>query len=181
MFKNLTYQKKLKLLGPLALVALLLVYLLGFKKTFAIRSEIIAKQEKLATAKDLDAKLGVIRSKLQKIDDVIGNDPDSTSKVIDVILEDITTYCNAQGCTLREIPVMHQASDANFDIDTYFITIEGPYNKLLSLVYQLEQKKKNGGRLSSCLFFSRKNNTTKKLSLEATLSIQQYNKRNEKN
>ena len=177
MFKDLTYQKKLKLLGPLALIALMLVYFLGIKKTINLRSDIKEKQQKLILAKDLDGKVSLIRAKLKKIDKLIGNDMDSSSKVIDVILEDITTYCNTQGCTLREIPVMHEASDANFDIETYFITVEGPYKQLLNLIYLLEQKKNGSGRLSSCLLYSKKNNATKKLSLEATLYIQQYNKK----
>ncbi|MDP2384979.1 MAG: hypothetical protein Q8M29_01290 [Bacteroidota bacterium] len=177
MFKDLTYQKKLKLLAPLAIVALLLVYFLGIKKTISLRSEIKEKQEKLIQAKDIDTKVSLIRSKLKKIDNLIGSDMDSSSKVIDVILEDITTYCSEQGCTLRDIPLMHEASDNNFDIETYFITVEGSYKQLLNLVYLLEQKKKSGGRLSSCLLYSKKNNATKKLSLEATLYIQQYNKK----
>ena len=177
MFKDLTYQRKLKLLAPLAIVVLLLVYFLGIKKTLSLRSEIKEKQEKLIQAKDIDGKVSLIRTKLKKIDNLIGNDMDSSSKVIDVILEDITTYCSEQGCTLRDIPTMHEAADANFDIETYFITVEGSYKQLLNLVYLLEQKKKNGGRLSSCLLYSKKNNATKKLSLEATLYIQQYNKK----
>lgn len=181
MFKDLTYQRKLKLLAPIAVIALLLVYFFGIRKTLTLRSDIKAKQEKLAQSKDINTKVSLIRAKLKKIDALIGNDMDSSSKVIDVILEDITTYCNKEGCTLRDIPVVHQASDNNFDIETYFITVEGAYKQLLNLVYLLEQKKKSGGRLSACLFYSKKNNATKKLSLEATLYIQQYNKKQHAN
>lgn len=181
MLNGLTYQKKLKLLAPVAIVAILLVYFLGIKKTLAIRSDINEKKEKLALAKDLNGKVSLIRTKLKRIDELVGNDMDSSKKVIDVILEDITSYCNTQGCTLRDIPEVHKASDANFDIETYLITVEGNYKQLISLVYLLEQKKKSGGRLSSCQFYSRKNNATKKLSLEATLYIQQYNKKQDAN
>ena len=177
MLRELTYQKKLKLLGPVAILALLLVYILGFKKTLNLRAEINAMKDKLTVAKDLDSKVSLIRGKLKKIDELIGSDTDSSDKVIDVVLEDITHYCNTEGCTLREIPQAHTASDANFYIETYFITIDGTYKQLLNLIYLLEQKKKSSGRLSSCLFHSKKNNATKKLSLEVTLYIQQYNKK----
>jgi hypothetical protein len=160
MLNGLTYQKKLKLLAPVAIVAIFFVYFLGIKKTLAIRSDINEKKEKLALAKDLNGKVSLIRTKLKHIDELVGNDMDSSKKVIDVILEDITNYCNTQGC---------------------IITVEGHYKQLLNLVYLLEQKKKNGGRLSSCKFYSRKNNATKKLSLEATLYIQQYDKKQNAN
>jgi hypothetical protein len=181
MLNGLTYQKKLKLLAPVAIVAIFFVYFLGIKKTLAIRSDINEKKEKLALAKDLNGKVSLIRTKLKHIDELVGNDMDSSKKVIDVILEDITNYCNTQGCIIREIPEVHTASDANFNIETYLITVEGHYKQLLNLVYLLEQKKKNGGRLSSCKFYSRKNNATKKLSLEATLYIQQYDKKQNAN
>lgn len=178
MFKNFTYKQKLKLLLPVTVVSLFLIYVLGLSKTLALRSEIKEKQEKLILSKDVNSKIGAVRSKIAYIDDIVGNDLDSTKSVMDIILENITTYCSAHDCTVREIPVFHSASDRNFDIDTYFITIEGNYHNLLNLVFEMEQKKKSGGRLSSVLFFTRKNNTTKKLSLELTLYIQQYNKIN---
>ncbi|MCD6067955.1 MAG: hypothetical protein K0S33_2781 [Bacteroidetes bacterium] len=179
MLKGMTYQRKLRLLLPVAIAALLFVYLFGLKKTFATRSDIRDKKEKLALSKDVNAKMSLVKAKLNSIDNMIGQKPDSSKKVIDIILEDVTTYCNNEGCTLKEIPEMHHAEDKNFRIETYFITVEGDYRKLLNLVYLLEQKKKSGGRLSSCTLYTRKNNQTKKLSLESTLYIQQYDKKNE--
>jgi Tfp pilus assembly protein PilO len=181
MFKSMTYQRKLQLLIPAAILALLLVYLFGLKKTFATRNDIQQKKEKLALSKDINAKMGLVKSRLNSIDNMIGQKPDSSKKVIDNILEDVTTYCNSEGCILKAIPETHHAEDKNFSIETYFITVEGNYKKLLNLVYLLEQKKKGGGRLSSCILYTRKNNQTKKLSLESTLFIQQYDKKNETN
>jgi hypothetical protein len=179
MFKGMTYQRKLRLLLPAAGLALLFVYLFGLRKTIAARSDVQEKKAKLALSKDINNKMGLVKAKLNSIDNMIGQKPDSSKKVIDIILEDVTTYCNNEGCTLKEIPETHHAEDKNFSIETYFITVEGNYKKLLNLVYLLEQKKKSGGRLSSCTLYTRKNNQTKKLSLESTLFIQQYDKKNE--
>lgn len=114
----------MKLLFPVALLALILIYFHGIKKTIDVRRDIIAKEEKLAQSKDVDGKINLLQSKIKTIDNIVGNDLDSSKNVMDLILENITTYCNSNGCTLKAIPEIHKATDSNFDIDTYFVTIE---------------------------------------------------------
>ena len=182
MLKSLTYQQKLKWLGIVAILSFVIVYTLAVKKTFEEKSTCEEKQKTLEFSKDLDNKLAQIKMELVKLERVTGQKPDSSKKVIALLLESISEYCNKNGCILKEIPRPIYSKDPNFDIETNVITVEGDYAQLLNLLYLLEQKEKSGGRLSSLYFSTKKNNNTKRINLELTMYFQEFNKlQNESN
>ncbi|HWY38184.1 MAG TPA: hypothetical protein VNY73_06465 [Bacteroidia bacterium] len=176
MFKNLNSGKKLKWLGAVILLALVLVYFLAIKETLHLAGDCRLKEQKLQQSKQLEQTVVLLRNEIKNLDRQIGSQPDTTRKVMDLLLDNITEYCNSNGCTIKEIPAAAQAVNNGYEIETYFITLEGSFKQLLSLAYLLEQKKKTGGHIASLLFQVTKNNNTKKQELLLTLYVQHYNK-----
>ena len=176
MFKDLNSALKLKLLGGGVLLSLLLVYFLAIRDTLNIRSDCKVKKIKLTESKRLDEKIGALRNQIKTLDIQIGNQPDTTKKVIDLLLDYVTEYCSNSGCQIKEIPTSAKALSNGYEVETYFVTLSGPYNDLLNLVYILEQKKKTGGHIASLLFSVLKNNNTKKQELLLTLYVQHFKK-----
>lgn len=176
---NLAYKKRLQLLGIGFVLVLFLVYTLALKKTIVAAKDCSAKEEKLALSKQLEKKIGALRLQVAELDNIIGEMPDTSKKVMDLLLENITGFCSENNCILKEIPGTHQAVDANFEIETNFITVQGDFKNLLNLVYLLEQKKKTGGRVASVNFYSKKDFNTKRTALYLTLTVQHFKKRND--
>lgn len=176
MFKNLDSGKKLKLLGAIILLGLVLVYFLAVRETIQLAKACSEKEDKLHQSKQLDQSMVLLRNEIRSIDSQIGSQPDTTRKVMDLLLDNITEYCSSNGCTIKEIPASAHAINNGYETETYFITLEGSFRELLNLVYLLEQKKKTGGHITSLQFFLNRVNNTKKKELLLTLYIQHYNK-----
>jgi Tfp pilus assembly protein PilO len=176
MLKDLTYKKKLRVLAIGFAGMLFIVYSFALKKTLEVKADCEAKQEKLTLSKNLNEEVVSLKKQLAEMDNVIGEMPDTSKKVMDNLLENITAYCSENNCTLKEIPGTHKAKDANFEIESNLITVQGSFHDLLGLVYLLEQKKKTGGRVSSVQYYSKKDYASKKISLYLTLTVQHYKK-----
>src|ERR1700751_1313050 len=99
----------------------MMVYFFAIKKTIAVRSECEEKQKNLELSQNLEARVSEIRIDLAKLERVMGQKNDTNKKVIDLLLESITEYCNKNGCTLRDIPKAMYAKDPNFNIETNVI------------------------------------------------------------
>src|ERR1035437_4451429 len=102
MFKNLNYQQKLKWLGIAVILSFVMVYFFAIKKTIVEKAECEEKQKTLEFSRDLDHKVAEIKMELAKLERVVGQKPDSSKKVIDLLLESISEYCNKNGCILKD-------------------------------------------------------------------------------
>ncbi len=176
MLEKLTTKNKLRLLAGAIILALVLVYFLAIKETIAVASDCGQKEAKLQQSKDLGEKTAILKALIRNIDKQTGGQTDTTKKVMDLLLEHITEYCNSTGCAIKEIPSAAFASRNGYLIESSFITLEGSYKELLELVYLLEQKKRTGGHIASIQFYTIKNNKLKKQELLLTLYVQHYKK-----
>jgi hypothetical protein len=178
MFRNLGYKKKLRFLGIGFLLVLIFIYSFSISDTLDLRNECAEKEQKLVLSRSLENKMLLLRAQTTDLDNIIGEMPDTSRKVMDLLLDNVTFFCSESSSILKEIPGNHTAIDANFEIESNFITVQGTFRNLLNLVYLLEQKKKTGGRVSSINFYSKKDNNTKKTALFLTITVQHYKKRN---
>lgn len=176
MLDKLNSKNKLRLLGGTILLCLLLVYFLAIKETITLASECRVKEQKLQQSKGLNEKTALLRAQIKNLDRQTGGSTDTTHKVMDLLLDHITEFCNGTGCALKEIPSAVTAIRNGYRIESCFITLGGSYKQLLDLVYLLEQKKKTGGHIASIQFYTVKNNKLKKQELLLTLYIQHYKK-----
>ncbi|MGZ3919080.1 MAG: hypothetical protein ACXVNM_07205 [Bacteroidia bacterium] len=176
MFNNINSALKLKLLGGGFLLMLVLAYFLSIRDTITLAGECKQKEQNLAKYKELNGSIQSLSLEAKKIDELIGSQPDTSHKVIDLLLDNVTEYCNDGNCIIKEIPASAKVTNNGYEVETYFLTIEGSFKKLLDLVYLLEQKKKTGGHVASLQFSLNKNNNTKRQELLLTIFIQHYNK-----
>ena len=176
MFKKLNSRSRLRLLAAGIGMLLVLVYVLALQETIGVIGACGEKEERLARSKQLEQEIAGLKLQVRNIDMRVGSQADTTRKVMDLLLEHISDYCNSQGCVLKEIPATAKAMSNGYEVETYFITLSGNFRQLLDLVYVLEQKKKTGGHITSLLFYSVKNNRTKKPDLHLTIHVQRYKK-----
>jgi hypothetical protein len=176
MFKNADHKKKLRFLWIGFALAWVLIYFVALRDTLSLIHDCSDKQKKVEESKKLESAMTLLRAELAVMDKKIGSRPDTTKKVFDLLLDNITGYCNGKECTIKEIPASSRAVSNGYEVETYFITLEGSFKQLLDLVYLLEQRKKTGGHIASLLFFVNKNSHAKKHELRLMLYIQHYNK-----
>lgn len=176
MLEKLTGKNKLRLLTGAIVLVLMLVYFLAIKETIVLASDCRQKETKLIQSKNLKEKTNLLRLQIKNIDKQTGGQSDTTKKVTELLLENITEYCSKTGCSIKEIPSAAYASRNGYLIESSFITLEGSYKELLELVYLLEQKKRTGGHIASVQFYTVKNNKQKKQELLLTLFVQHYKK-----
>jgi hypothetical protein len=176
MFKNLNNGKKIKLLLVGTGVMLVLIYFFSIKETVDLAIDCSEKEMRLEQAKGTVEKMAVLKGQIRKVDAQLGGNKDTTTKVMDLLLQHISEYCSKNGCVLKEIPTPEIANKNSYQIESSFITLQGRYKDLLGLVYLLEQKKKTGGHIASLKFYTVKNQKLKKEELLLTLYVQHYQK-----
>jgi len=175
MFKELTYEKKNRWLIVGAILLAMIVYSLFIKRTIATVGECNELNKKMAMAANAPMQIEKIQSELMTLNSVIGSDQRSESPAREELLGLLTDYCQRSGVVLREFPQTVIKQDKDLLVETNTFTIEGPYTRLLKLVYELEQKKKIG-KVSSVTYQAKKDNTTKRLVLTATIYLQNIKK-----
>lgn len=177
MFKELTYKKKNRWLVVGAILLAMIVYslFLFIKRTAMSISECKELEKRTALAANAPMQIEKIQSELMTLNSVIGSDQRSESPAREELLGLLTDYCQRSGVVLREFPQTVIKQDKDLLVETNIFTIEGQYTKLLKLVYELEQKKKIG-KVSSVTYQAKKDNTTKRLVLTATIYLQNIKK-----
>jgi len=171
MFENRTYKTKNKLLLLIAVLALLLVYLFGLKKTINAIVEYKRISENYEQAQNAPRLLLELQKKLNKINKSVDFSKENTLTAEQNILELVTKICQEYKMTLMQFPKTNKTQKGDFLIETNQFVVEGTFANLIKLVFQIEQKNKVG-RVASIHYELKKNMETKKHYLVATIFIQ---------
>lgn len=137
-----------------------------------IIDEYKTNQQKLEIAVNAPNLAQAIKTEINSIDSKIGAGGTDKSQSL---LELVSNYCQNNNLVLREFPEVLNSYKNDFNLSTQMFVIEGDFASLLQLVYTLEQKVKLG-KVSSVDYTLRKNNTTKKMALTATVYLQNLKK-----
>lgn len=175
MFKNLTYKKKTRYLLIGFAVFLLLSYQLSISNTFEARSECKTYEEQLKFIEDAPQKIAIIESQLAQIENRIGKNTVAQGDFQKLLLEKVSKYCQLNNLILREFPETNSFSRQEYLVETNVVVVEGPFIKLLKLVYELEQKSRIG-KVVALQFSAKKDLKTNVLRLSATIYFQNINK-----
>lgn len=180
MFKNLTYKKKNRLLLIGAILFAMAVYSFALERTYHTYKDCTALEMQLKLAQDAPQKTITLEKRLAEMDALAGNQRGVGMNVQQVLLGSITSYCQNNNVVLREFPKTIETEEKDLLIETNVFVIEGSFSKLLTFIYQLEQKDKIG-RIASLLFQTKKDFKTKSLSLTAMIYVQSIKKQNNEN
>lgn len=175
MLKNLSYEKKNRMLIIAALLFGFVVYSGFVKKTIETYGDCKELHEKMEIASNAPIEKARIQKELVRLNSIIGSEKGSDTPVREALLSMLTGYCQDTNILLREFPSTLTKQETNLMVETNIFTIEGSFAKLLRLIYELEQKQKLG-KISSVTYQSKKDITTKKLILTATVYLQNIKK-----
>ena len=168
--KKLSYKQKNRLLIALAAVFLFMTYFLGIKKTFSKYRECKELENKVQLAVNAPAELTEVEKKYNAMEKSM----ESFAAEINVqqsLLGVVSKYCNENGLVVKDFiqPVM--SSEKDVTIETNSFVVEGPFARMLRLVYNLEQINRLG-RIASVNFSLKRDYAAKSNNLTATIYIQ---------
>ncbi len=173
--KQLTYRQKNKYLLIAFVVLLVLSYLLAIRDTLSCFFAYRSLQKKETQLNQAPQELKSLQVKLKGLNYLIENKQKTHGGVHASLLNIITAYCDEQGILLREYPGSQENIQNDLVVETNIFEVQGPFLKLLNLVYLLEQKQKIG-KVASVRFQSKRDIQTRENILTVTIYIQNVKK-----
>lgn len=170
MLKNKTYKKKLQVMLGGSALFLLLCYFVSINKTVSMIVESNKMEDLLNSVADAPNKINKIKARLLQIENSVIKSDNENNNFQENLLEKVSKYCQVNKIILREFPQAHKYNQQNYNIETYTIAVEGPFVKLLKLVFALETT--NAGKMISVKFESKLDYKTNTNRLTATIFIQ---------
>jgi hypothetical protein len=175
MFKDLTYRQKNKYLLIGFGVFLLLSYMLAIKDTLSAFFDYKALQKKEVQMNQAPQELRSLQVKLKGMNYLIENKQKTHGGVHASLLNAISAYCDEYEILLREYPGSRENIQNDLVVETNIFEVQGPFIKLINLVYLLEQKQ-HIGKVASVKFQSKRDLQTRDNILTVTVYIQNVKK-----
>ena len=171
MLDKLLYKNKFFLLLGLSLLFAVIAYSLAFKKTFKLKDEYKKVKSQLEIVDKAPQEIARHEKKLMEYNSLLDIDLSEDKDAQEILLEQISTYCQAHKMILKEMPQIHISTDQGYEVWTNTVVIGGNFLQLLKLLNNME-KQKVFGTISSVKFQSEENFRTRRRYLTMTLYIQ---------
>jgi hypothetical protein len=176
MLNRLTYKTKINLLLAGGAIALWMFFSMFVSDTFFLLSEQSRLTDSLSVLDNAPQELNLLNIKLKRLEKKAGVTTKKDSRSVQqYLMEIVTQYSNNNNCIVRSIPSISLYKEKDIVVETHIFSLDGTFNNLLKLVYQLEQKYQ-AGKISSVLFRSDLDNKSKRKYLQATVYIQHISK-----
>ncbi len=175
MFKTIPYKKKFIVVLLGFVVLLLASYKKNFKNIFEARKQLNTITNKLNTVDDSSNQIFFLKNEIAQLNDLIGGQTKEPELVQQLILDFITNV--NLDINIHDIEDTHIFNDDDFTIYTNVLQIEGDYNTLLKLLYNIE-KDFSASKVVSSEFYTEKNYRTNSKKLFLKLILQNYEKNN---
>ncbi|MBI2968492.1 MAG: hypothetical protein HYY40_11870 [Bacteroidetes bacterium] len=147
----------------------------AIKKTIDLYDRCAKLEGQLESVSDAPAKTAILEKELEEVDNKIGSGFTTGYDNHQRLLELLTNFCKREGVILREFPKPEKNAQRNYSVETSIFVVEGNFSDLNRLIYELEQKQK-AGKVSSVLFQTKEDYKTKRISLTATIYLQNVSK-----
>ena len=174
MLDRFTYkQRNIGLLAVFVLAGWL-VYSLALSKTIEEANKCSQKIAELAKVENADQRIAGLQADREAIDRVLGEE----NRVLDfqqALLEKVSDYCQDNKLVLREFPQPITETENNYLVETSMVVVEGRFDKLLTLVYELEQQDRLG-KVAAVEFRTEKARRNQKAKLTAAIYVQNVKK-----
>ncbi|TGV01063.1 hypothetical protein [Flavivirga rizhaonensis] len=144
-----------------------------FKHTLAAKKELNQVKQKLASTDNSFNNLYALKNDIKALDKLIGGRSLSPIHVQQKILD----FISKKDITLNIVSIedVHIYRDEEFLIYSNQIELEGSYEALIKLLYEIEKNFKDS-RVVSSEFYSKKNYRTNKQTLFLKIILQNYEK-----
>ncbi len=167
------YQRRYFILIAGTILLLILSYKLGFKRSLELRAECKNLSSRLVNIKDAPMRIKQLEEKKRSIENLIGK-ATYEKDTRDVIVNYVSTYCEKEDVTLRQLHDIHISEEEDYRIETNRLTLEGDFHKLLQLLYHIENDY-TFGQVSSVRFYKAKNIKSRQNELLLEIFVQTIN------
>jgi hypothetical protein len=171
LLSNLTYKKKLKVLGILTIPILVVCYKLAFSNTILEYKKYKEYVTQNAGTNNSENSLTALNSKKAAIEALLKQYELDTLNTNKNLISVVTNFCNENRLDFKEYKPLNIFHVQELPVFTRAITVEGDFIKCLQLVYALENELQVG-RVSSVQYKTYEDPQTKALRLTCTLYIQ---------
>jgi len=138
MMKNISYRQRFIYLLIGGVLICWLVYGLSLSETFRVRKEYKVLATRLDKANTAGASVLFYERELKKIDSLIGADSYVGNYTQEILLNKITRFARKHQVMIVNFPKPHFFFEGKYKVYTYKADVEGTYQKLLRLLYELE-------------------------------------------
>jgi len=173
MFENLTYRQKFyAVIGGFILLSFA-SYKKTYKQVFAAKTELASVEQKLERANNASGDMYSLRNDISILDNIIGGNTSEPTQVQRLILDFVSN--NGAKVNLISMEDVHLFSNEEFLIYTNQLELEGTYENLMKLLYEVEKKFKSSKVVSNTMY-SKKNYRTNTTKLYLKIILQNYEK-----
>lgn len=171
MIQKLSYRKRFLYLLIIFLLFFLIVYKSTLKRTIDVFNQYRNTEKQLMELGSAPSEIHEMEIKLKKLDISLEHLYNSQQSIQEVMLNQIVSYCNQNGLLIKEFPKALIVENEGYTLATNHLIIEGPFQRLIVLLYNIEQKYRLG-KVSSARFYKIINNKSKVPELFMELYIQ---------
>jgi len=169
----MTKQQKNILLLVVFFVAIYICYLLAISKTFEQKEQYNTLSKEVLLSQNAPKRLSLLKQKEVYYDSLLTKYQLDGSSIQNNLLKVINYYAEAHNIKVVSFLEPHTVIKNDLIIKTYEFVLEGNYNDINQLTYQLEQKTKFG-EIVNLHFEKKKNFRTGKYYLQAKLLLRSF-------
>lgn len=138
------------------IIAIILCYNLAFSKTFIVKSTYDELIKEESFYKDAPKTLSVLKQKERYYDSLLTKYRLNEGSIQNTLLKTINEFATENNLKVISFLEPHYFIDQDLIIKSYQFILEGDYNSIINLVYQLEQNTKFGEIIN--VHFNKKKN-----------------------
>lgn len=155
-------------------LVVLLAYQFAIKNTIDARKELNTLETGMHGFDNIPEQLAVLRAKNNYLDSILEVNKIKTTALENNLLQKLNLYADSTQLKIVSFNKPHLTQQDESQINTYDFTIEGSYNALIGLIYQLE-KKVLFGEVIHLQFSKKKNYRSNKYYLQTRVLLKTIN------
>jgi hypothetical protein len=170
-WENWSYKTRARIAAAMFCLLAMASYTFSVRKTleqYAVNKRL---KTELSLARDVPSKLSGLDNQLKSMNLVLNSRQVESRDVRKRLVTVITAYCADHGLVFSELSEPIIEAKGEFRVQTSLIKLQGPFDDMLRLIYNLEQHERLGKAVSLHMF-KKKNHRTKSEELFAHLYYQ---------
>ena len=154
-------------------IVVIMAYKYAIANTLQLKNEYKVLQQDALVFDNMPLQLSSLKQKERYFDSLLIKYQLGESSMQNSMLNTINTYADANQLKVVDFIEPHSIKQNDLTVNTYQFTLEGNYNAILSLIYQLEQHTKFG-EIINLYFKKQKNHKTGKYYLQASVLLKSF-------
>lgn len=154
-------------------IVVMIAYKYAIANTLQLKSEYKTLQQEALVFDNMPVQLSSLKQREHYYDSLLTKYQLGESSMQNSMLNAINTYASVHQLKVIDFKEPHRIQQNDLTVNTYQFTLEGGYNAILLLIYQLEQHTKFG-EVINLNFKKQKNFKTGKYYLQASVLLKSF-------